>query len=80
MFKGTQNVTASVRVKISPGTPPTVQIKKPRDGIEPVIRVRIKSSRSGTTSFNCEGVVEEGEYLSSIYVWSSHSAYEKSLL
>ncbi|CAB4007553.1 uncharacterized protein LOC110241572 [Paramuricea clavata] len=60
VFKGTQNVTASVRVKISPGTPPTVQIKKPKDGVKPVVRVRIKSSTSGTTSFNCEGVVEEG--------------------
>jgi hypothetical protein len=61
VFKGTQKVNVSAKVTISPGTPPTVQIEKPKDGIEPVIKVLIASSIRSNTSFNCEGLFEAGE-------------------
>lgn len=61
--QGRRKVESSVKVKIAAGAPPTVHIKKPKDGPNPVIKVFIKSSSKNSTSFRCEGVVEAGKFL-----------------
>ncbi|XP_028391967.1 uncharacterized protein LOC114516639 [Dendronephthya gigantea] len=60
VFGGTYKSESSVKVTIAPGTPPTVTIKKPKDGKKPIVIVFIKSSSNSPISFNCEGVVESG--------------------
>ena len=58
-----------MNVKIVPGERPSVQIMKPKDALNPVVIVFIKSSARKNTSFNCENVVEEGKYLFFETVW-----------
>ena len=59
--QGLQQHETSVKVKVLPGSPPSVEIKPPRNSMKPRITVLLKSSQNRSTSFSCEGVVENGE-------------------